>query len=338
MGDKVVEPKKGEILLYRTNDGDINLGVLFSDETVWLTQAQMSELFQRDRSVISRHINNIYEEEELDRDSTIAEYAIVQSEGNREVEREVVYYNLDMIIAVGYRVRSREGTLFRKWATSVLSEYTLKGFVLDDDRLKNGKHFGKDYFDELLERIREIRASERRFYQKITDIYAECSIDYDSKSDITKEFYATVQNKLHYAVTGQTAAEIIKSRVDATKDNMGLTSWKDSPNGKILKSDIHIAKNYLNKEEIDELNRIVNMYLDYAENQAKKQIPMKMKDWVEKLDAFLEFNEYEILQDKGKVAAKVAKELANDEYNKFRVKQDREYKSDFDREIEKYLK
>ena len=338
MGDKVVEPKKGEILLYRTNEGDINLGVLFSHETVWLTQAQMSELFQRDRSVISRHINNIYEEEELDRDSTIAEYAIVQSEGNREVEREVVYYNLDMIIAVGYRVRSREGTLFRKWATSVLSEYTLKGFVLDDDRLKNGKHFGKDYFDELLERIREIRASERRFYQKITDIYAECSIDYDSKSDITKEFYATVQNKLHYAVTGQTAAEIIKSRVDATKDNMGLTSWKDSPNGKILKSDIHIAKNYLNKEEIDELNRIVNMYLDYAENQAKKQIPMKMKDWVEKLDAFLEFNEYEILQDKGKVSAKVAKELANDEYNKFRVKQDREYKSDFDREIEKYLK
>ena len=338
MGDKVVEPKKGEILLYRTNDGDINLGVLFSDETVWLTQAQMSELFQRDRSVISRHINNIYEEEELDRDSTIAEYAIVQSEGNREVEREVVYYNLDMIIAVGYRVRSREGTLFRKWATSVLSEYTLKGFVLDDDRLKNGKHFGKDYFDELLERIREIRASERRFYQKITDIYAECSIDYDSKSDITKEFYATVQNKLHYAVTGQTAAEIIKSRVDATKDNMGLTSWKDSPNGKILKSDIHIAKNYLRKEEIDELNRIVNMYLDYAENQAKKQIPMKMKNWVEKLDAFLEFNEYEILQNKGKVSAKVAKELANEEYNKFRVKQDREYKSDFDREIEKYLK
>ncbi|NMB26941.1 MAG: virulence RhuM family protein [Tissierellia bacterium] len=338
MGDKIVEPKKGEILLYRTNDGDINLGVLFSDETVWLTQAQMSELFQRDRSVISRHISNIYEEKELDKESTIAKYAIVQSEGNREVKREVVYYNLDMIIAVGYRVRSREGTLFRKWATSVLSEYTLKGFVLDDDRLKNGKHFGKDYFDELLERIREIRASERRFYQKITDIYAECSIDYDSKSDITNEFYATVQNKLHYAITGQTAAEIIESRVDATKGNMGLTSWKDSPNGKILKSDIHIAKNYLRKEEIDELNRIVNMYLDYAENQAKKQIPMKMKNWVEKLDAFLEFNEYEILQNKGKVSAKVAKELANEEYNKFRVKQDREYKSDFDREIEKYLK
>ena len=269
----------------------------------------------------------------LDGDSTIAKYAIVQV---RKKLNEKLYYNLDILLLLGIEF-VHEKVHYLENGYICIGEY-LKGFVLDDDRLKNGKHFGKDYFDELLERIREIRASERRFYQKITDIYAECSIDYDSKSDITKEFYATVQNKLHYAVTGQTAAEIIKSRVDATKDNMGLTSWKDSPNGKILKSDIHIAKNYLNKEEIDELNRIVNMYLDYAENQAKKQRPMKMKDWVEKLDAFLEFNEYEILQDKGKVATKVAKELANDEYNKFRVKQDREYKSDFDREIEKYLK
>jgi hypothetical protein len=335
MHGKIVEPKKGEILLYRTDEGDINLGVLLSGESVWLTQAQMGELFQTTKQNISLHINNIFKEGELDKESVVKEYLTTASDGKNY---NTNYYNLDMIIAVGYRVRSREGTLFRKWATGVLSEYALKGFALDDDRLKNGKHFGKDYFDELLERIREIRASERRFYQKITDIYAECSIDYDSNSDITQKFYATVQNKLHYAITGQTAAEIIESRVDATKDNMGLTTWKDSPKGKILKSDIHIAKNYLNKEEIDELNRIVNMYLDYAENQAKKQIPMKMKDWVEKLDAFLKFNEYEILQGKGKVSAKVAKELANKEYNKFRVKQDKEYKSDFDKEVEKYLK
>ncbi len=338
MENKINETKKGEILFYRTDNGDIDLGVLFSGQTVWLTQSQMVDLFQRDRSVISRHIKNVLEEGELDEKTTIAKYAIVQDEGNRQVEREASYYNLDMIIAVGYRVRSVQGTQFRIWATNTLREYIIKGFVIDDDRLKNGRHFGKDYFDELLERIREIRASERRFYQKITDIYAECSVDYDGKLDVTRKFYATVQNKLHYAITGKTAAEIINNRADSSKSNMGLTTWKNSPKGKVLKSDINTAKNYLSKEEIDELNRIVNMYLDYAENQAKKQIPMKMKDWINKLDAFLEFNEYEILQGGGNVSAKVAKELAYKEYDKFRIEQDKEYKSDFDKEAEKYLK
>lgn len=243
-----------------------------------------------------------------------------------------------MIIAVGYRVRSKQGTEFRKWATSTLKEYIIKGFVLDDERLKNGQYFGKDYFEELLERIREIRASERRFYQKITDIYAECSIDYNKDNNMTKEFYATVQNKLHYAITGETEAELVRTRVDASKDNMGLTTWKNSPDGKILKSDTYIAKNYLDKEEIEELNRLVNMYLDYAENQAKKQIPMKMRDWIIKLNTFLEFNEYKILDGRGSVSAKLAKELAYKEYDKFRIEQDKEYKSDFDKEMNKYLK
>lgn len=331
-------PKHGEILFYTTEDDNINLGVLFSSETVWLNQAQMVDLFQRDRSVISRHIKNIYEEGELEEKATIAKYAIVQDEGNREVEREASYYNLDMIIAVGYRVRSKQGTQFRKWATKTLHEYIIKGFVLDDERLKNGQHFGKDYFDELLERIREIRASERRFYQKITDIYAECSIDYDKNNEITREFYATVQNKLHYAITGETAAEIIRTRADSSKRNMGLTTWKNSPEGKILKSDTYVAKNYLNEKEIEELNRVVNMYLDYAENQARKQILMKMNDWINRLNAFLEFNEYKILDGKGTISSKVAKELAYKEYDIFRIKQDMEYKSDFDKEIEKYLK
>lgn len=338
MDNKIQNPKQGEILFYTTEDDNINLGVLFSNETVWLNQAQMVELFQRDRSVISRHIKNILEEGELEEESTIAKYAIVQDEGNREVEREASYYNLDMIIAVGYRVRSKQGTQFRKWATNTLREYVIKGFVLDDERLKNGQHFGKDYFDELLERIREIRASERRFYQKITDIYAECSIDYDKNNEITREFYATVQNKLHYAITGETAAEIVRSRADSSQNNMGLTTWKNSPDGKILKSDTYVAKNYLNEKEIEELNRLVNMYLDYAENQARKQIPMKMNDWINRLNAFLEFNEYKVLDGRGSISAKVAKDLAYNEYDKFRIEQDREYKSDFDKKIEKYLK
>lgn len=338
MDNKIIEPKKGEILFYRTKENDMDIAVLFSGETVWLNQAQMVELFQRDRSVISRHIKNILEEGELEEESTIAKYAIVQYEGNREVERESIYYSLDMIIAVGYRVRSKQGTEFRKWATSTLKEYIIKGFVLDDERLKNGQYFGKDYFEELLERIREIRASERRFYQKITDIYAECSIDYNKDNNMTKEFYATVQNKLHYAITGETEAGLVRTRVDASKDNMGLTTWKNSPDGKILKSDTYIAKNYLDKEEIEELNRLVNMYLDYAENQAKKQIPMKMRDWIIKLNTFLEFNEYKILDGRGSVSAKLAKELAYKEYDKFRIEQDKEYKSDFDKEMNKYLK
>lgn len=333
--DKNMQPKEGKILFYTTEEGKLNLGVLFSGETVWLTQSQMVKLFNRDKSVISRHIKNIFAEGELDEKSVVAFFATTASDGKTY---DVAYYNLDVIISVGYRVKSLQGTQFRIWATKTLREFIIKGFVLDDERLKNGVNFGKDYFDELLERIREIRASERRFYQKITDIYAECSIDYDKNSEVSKKFYATVQNKLHWAITGHTAAEIIKDRVNADKPHMGLTTWKNAPKGKILKSDINIAKNYLTQKELSELNRVVNMYLDYAELQASRQVPMKMEDWANKLDAFLNFNDYKVLKDSGKVSKEVAKKLAEDEYEKFRIKQDIEYKSDFDIVAEKYLK
>ncbi len=253
----------------------------------------------------------------------------------KELSREVEFYNLDAIIAVGYRVNSYEATRFRIWATKTLREYIIKGFVLDDERLKQGKKFGRDYFDELLERIREIRASERRFYQKITDIYAQCSIDYDPKADITQIFYKTVQNKLHWAITGHTAAELIAERANATQPNMGLTTWKNAPKGKILKTDVVVAKNYLSGEEMDELNRIVVMYLDYAENQAKRQIPMMMKDWSDRLDGFLTFNEYAVLKDAGHTSSEIAKKLAESQYEQYRVIQDREYESDFDAEVKK---
>ena len=330
-----IEPKEGKILFYKAEDGNINLGVLFSGETVWLTQAQMAELFGKTKQNISLHINNIFTEGELDKDSVVKEYLTTANDGKKYKTK---YYNLDVIISVGYRVKSIQGTQFRIWATKTLREFIIKGFVLDDERLKNGVHFGKDYFDELLERIREIRASERRFYQKITDIYAECSIDYDKNSQVTKTFYATVQNKLHWAITGHTAAEIIKERANASKPNMGLTTWKRSPDRKILKSDVSVAKNYLSEKELKELNRIVNMYLDYAELQASRQIPMKMEDWVNKLDAFLNFNDYKVLKDSGKISAEVAKKLAEGEYEKFRIEQDRLYESDFDKEIKSYLK
>lgn len=248
------------------------------------------------------------------------------------------YYDLDAIIAVGYRVNSKKATNFRIWATETLKEYITKGFVLDDELLKNGTRFGKDYFDELLEKIREIRASERRFYQKITDIFAQCSFDYNKDAEITRTFYATVQNKLHWAITHHTAAEIISERADSTKKNMGLTTWKNAPEGKILKSDIDIAKNYLSDKEISELNRIVNMYLDYAENQAERHRLMSMEDWVSRLDKFLEFNEYDILKNPGKVTKAVAKEIASQEYEKYRQIQDKDYISDFDKEVaRKYL-
>ncbi len=289
-----------EIILYTTPQGDVKLEVIVKDETVWLTQKAMGELFGVAKSTISEHLTNIYQSGELDKEATVRKIRTVQNEAGREVARNIDFYNLDAIISVGYRVNSQQATQFRIWATKTLKEFIIKGFVLDDDRLKQGKKlFGKDYFDELLERIREIRASERRFYQKITDIYSECSIDYDPKAEITLTFYRTVQNKLHWAITGQTAAEIITSRAKSELPNMGLTTWKNSPKGKILKSDISIAKNYLNKKEIDELNRIVTMYLDYAENQAARQIPMKMKDWVDKLDAFLQFNDYSVLKNAG---------------------------------------
>jgi len=291
--------QKNDIILYSSDEGSAIVEVLFKDETMWLTQKTMANLFNADRTVITKHLNNIFSEGELDEISTCAKFAQVQNEGGREVSRNINYYNLYAIIAVGYRVNSKQATQFRIWATQTLKEYITKGFVLDDELLKNGTRFGKDYFDELLERIKEIRASERRFYQKITDLYAQCSYDYDKNSEITRSFYATVQNKLHWAITHHTAAEIIALRADSSKENMDLTTWKHAPEGKILKSDVKTAKNYLSQKEISELNNIVNMYLDYAENQARRHKLMSMKDWAKKLDGFLQFNEYDIFKESG---------------------------------------
>ena len=330
--------EQSEVLLYATDESNIHVSVAFYNETFWLTQKAMAELFTVDVSTINQHIKNIYADEELDPDSTIGNFPIVQQEGNRTVRRTLAFYNLDAIISVGYRVNSKAATQFRRWATSTLKEYIIKGFVMNDEMLKNGKPFGKDYFDELLERIKEIRASERRFYQKITDIYVECSCDYDPHSDITRKFFKTVQNKLIFAITGETAPELISHRADSEKEHMGLTNWKNSPDGKILKTDVTVSKNYLDNEEISNLNDIVVMYLDYAENQAKRHKLMTMKDWVSKLDSFLEFNEYDILNNAGKVSRKVADDLAHKEFDKFRVKQDQDYISDFDKATQKLLK
>lgn len=326
---------EGHIILYRTDDRAVKVEVSFQDETFWLSQKRMGELFGVETHTINYHLKEIYSSGELDPEATIRKIRIVQREGTREVSREVDFYNLDAIISVGYRVNSKQATQFRIWATQTLREFITKGFVLDDDRLKLNKRFGKDYFDELLERIREIRASERRFYLKLTDVYEQCSIDYDKTAEVTKTFFKTVQNKLHWAVTGKTAAEIIAERADSSKPSMGLTTWKNSPNGKILRSDVGIAKNYLIETEVKELERIVSMYLDYAENQAARQIPMKMSDWVEKLDAFLKFNEYEVLANAGKISHEVALTLAEKEFSEFRVRQDREFENDFEREIKR---
>lgn len=299
------EDQNNRFLLYTAPDGEIHIEVALEDETLWLTQKAMADLFGVEVQTINYHLKEVFKSGELDDDSVIRKIRITASDGKKYLTN---FYNLDAIISVGYRVNSIQATHFRKWATKTLREFLIKGFVLDDERLKQGKTlFGKDYFDELLERIREIRASERRFYQKITDIYAQCSMDYDPNSEITQTFYKTVQNKLHWAITGHTAAELIVKRADAEKPSMGLNTWKRAPKGKILKSDISTAKNYLNEKELKSLNRIVTMYLDYAESQAERQNAMTMEDWVEKLDGFLEFNDYEILQDAGKVSAKVAK-------------------------------
>jgi hypothetical protein len=321
-----------DIILYTSESGEVKVEVFFNDETFWLNQKKLAELFQVERSVITKHLKNIFKEKELDESSVSAKIAQTASDGKTY---SVQFYNLDAIIAVGYRVNSFQATQFRIWATRTLRDFMIKGFVIDDERLKQGKRFGKDYFDELLERIREIRASERRFYQKITDIYQQCSIDYNQASEITLKFYKTVQNKLHWAVTGKTAAQLIAERADSTKPQMGLQTWKNAPEGKILKSDVNIAKNYLQEKEIKELERIVSMYLDYAENQAARHIPMKMNEWINKLDAFLQFNEYDILKDAGKVNHEVAIKLAQKEYDKFRIIQDRNYESDFDKEVKK---
>ena len=327
-----------EIVLYQVEDTNIYVNVFFKEDTFWMTQKAMAELFDCTTDNISLHLKNIYKEEELDEVSTTEFFSVVQTEGQRNVKRNVKCYNLDAIIAVGYRVNSKKATRFRQWATKTLKEYITKGFVLNDDMLKNGKPFGKDYFDELLERIREIRASERRAYQKITDIFEQCSYDYDKNSEITKNFYAFVQNKLHFAVTGKTAAELIYERADSGKPAMGLTTWKDAPDGKVLKRDIGIAKNYLNEKELSRLNRLVTMFIDYAELMAEDEILMSMQDWVDQTNQFLTNNRRKVLAGKGKVSHDTAMEKAEKEYEVFRVKQDREYVSEFDREVEKYLK
>lgn len=321
-----------QILLYTDPQGRVNLEVFFEDETLWLSQKQLAVLFDTTKQNIGQHFKKIFSEQELNEESVVKDFFTTASDGKRYQTR---HYNLDAIIAVGYRVNSWQATRFRQWATRTLREYIIKGFVLDDERLKQGQQWGKDYFDELLERIREIRASERRFYQKITDIYAQCSIDYDPQAPITQDFYATVQNKLHWAIHGHTAAELIKDRADSSKPNMGLSTWKNAPSGKILKTDVTVAKNYLNEQELKALNRIVTMYLDFAELQAEHQQAMKMSDWVSRLDAFLQFNAYEILQDAGKVSAKVAKALAEQEFAKFRIDQDARFESDFDKVVKK---
>lgn len=326
--------QKGELLIYQTEDGKTKIDVFFEDDTIWLNQKQISQLYQRDTRTINEHVKNIYDDGELEQLATIRKFRIVQKEGNREVSREIDYYNLNMILAIGYRVRSHRGNQFRHWASEILSEYMKKGFVMNDDRLKNPKKFGADYFDELLERIRDIRASEKRFYQKVQDIYA-LSIDYDPKIDLTREFFATVQNKLHYSVHGRTAAELIVERADASKDNMGLSTYEGN---KIRRGDVTIAKNYLNQEEITALNRIVTMYLDYAEEMARQEIPMYMKDWVEALDNFLRFNRRDLLTHAGKISRELAERKAHEQYeiyNQHRIKQADEVTADGIDELEK---
>ncbi len=331
MSEELRQAKESDFLFYNGPDGNLHIEVFYAGENIWLTQAKMSELFGVDVSVISRHISNVFENGELTEKSNVQKMQIANS------DKPVSYYSLDVIISVGYRVNSVQATQFRIWATSTLRDFMIKGYALDTERLKNGTHFGKDYFDELLEKIREIRASERRFYQKITDIYATAS-DYNTQSEITKEFYATVQNKLHWAIHGKTAAELIASSADAAKPNMGLKTWKNSPKGKILKSDVSVGKNYLDAKQIKELERVVTMYLDYAENQASRQRIMTMADWASKLDSFLQFNEYQILSDPGKISNAAAKKIAEKEYEKYRPIQDKLFESDFDREVKKALK
>ena len=322
------------ILLYKTKQGETRIEVIFNSETFWMSQKRMADLFGVDVRTINYHLGQIYESGELTKEATIRKFGIVQSEGDRDVERTPMFYNLDAIIAVGYRVNSYQATQFRIWATSVLKEMIVKGFVLDDERLKQGKHFGKDYFDDLLERIREIRASERRYYQKITDVYAECSPDYDPKSETTQSFFKMVQNMMHWAVTHQTAAEIIYSRADAEMPHMGLTTWKNAPDGRVKKSDTIVAKNYLSDKEVSALNRLSTAFLDVAELRAERQIITTMADWKKQLDDFLTLYEYDKLNGAGTISAERAKERAYAEYDKFRLIQDKEYLSDFDKEIQ----
>lgn len=323
-----------DFMVFTKDAGSDSIEVRVQDGDVWLTQKAISMLFDVDRSVVTKHLKNIFEAGELDENSTCANYAQVADNGKTY---QYKFYSLSAIIAVGYRTNSERALQFRQWATKVLDTFTKQGYVLDKNRLINGQIFDEDYFEHLISEIQEIRASERRFYQKITDIYAT-AVDYSKDSKVTRDFFATVQNKMHYAIHGNTAAEVISTRANHKKDHMGLTSWRNAPDGKIVKTDVSIAKNYLAKSEAEELNEIVTMYLDYATRQARRHIPMTMADWAEKLDAFLKFNDAEILSGKGKVTAKIAKTFAESEFEKYRVIQDTLYKSDFDKLMEESIK
>lgn len=323
-----------EFLIFTAQASESTIEVMVEDETVWLTQKMLATLFEVEVNTINYHIKEIYKSAELQEAATIRIFRIVQTEGKREVTRDVEFYNLDVIISVGYRVNSSRATQFRQWATSVLRDFAIRGYVLDKERLKNGAYFSKEYFNNLIAEIREIRASERNFYQKITDIYAT-ALDYKTDDTITQTFFASVQNKLHYAIHGFTAAELIVKRANRENENMGLTTWKKAPEGKIIKTDVVIAKNYLSEKEIKNLDRFVTMYLDYAETQAERNIPMTMEDWVEKLNAFLQFNEKEILKNAGKITQAIAKAFAEGEFEKYRIIQDKLFVSDFDKEVKK---
>ena len=323
-----------EFLIFTGQSGEQSIEARHEDETVWLTQKLMASLFDVSVPTINEHLKNIYEQGEVTREATIRKFRTVQTEGNREVERNVDFYNLDAIISVGYRVNSVRATQFRQWATQVLRDFAIKGYVLDNKRMENGSFLGVDYFERLLAEIREIRLSERKFYQKITDIYST-SVDYNKDAPTTRDFFAKVQNKLHFAIHGHTAAELVVKRADSNKEHMGLTSWENAPHGKIIKTDVVIAKNYLNQDELESLGRIVNAYLELAEERALRKIPMTMEDWAIRLDKFLELTEREILQDSGKVTAQIAKDFVESEFEKYRIVQDRLFESDFDREIKR---
>lgn len=333
---KLIRNSTAEFLIFTAQDAKNSIEARYENETIWLTQKLIAELFSVDVSTVNEHLKNIYKSAELDENPTIGNFPIVQKEGNRDVKRTVAFYNLDAIISVGYRVNSVRATQFRQWATKVLKEFAIKGFVLDKKRLENGSYLNENYFEDLLAEIREIRLSERKFYQKVTDIYAT-SLDYNKETKTTKDFFAKVQNKLHYGIHGHTAAELIYKRADSQKDKMGLSTWKNSPDGKVLKTDVAIAKNYLTKDEMEELGRIVNAYLDLAEARAKRKIPMTMQDWAKRLDLFLEYDDRVVLQDAGEITAEIAKDRAESEFEKYRIVQDRLFESDFDKLIMKEL-
>lgn len=322
-----------EFLIFTSETGDKSLEVLYAEENVWATQDMIANLYETTKQNVSLHLNNAFSDKEIDKDSTVKDFLTVQKEGSREVQRKRQFYNLDAIISVGFKVNTTRAVQFRQWAISILKNYSIRGYVLDHDRMENGAFLSEDYFEHLLAEIREIRASERKFYQKITDIYAT-AMDYNVNAPTTKDFFAKVQNKLHFAIHGKTAAEVIVDRANAEKDNMGLTTWRNAPEGKIVKRDVSIAKNYLDKEEMESLERIVSMYLDYAEDQARRKIPMTMEDWAKKLDAFLQFNERDILSNSGRITAEMAKAFAESEFEKYRIKQDQLFKSDFDKLLE----